>query len=241
MNVLAVLPTIPNRQHSETVIENLVRQGADVRVFLNGFETVPDGWPQANVVYNLSHTKRGPLVRYSVVAKGYDFVFFVDDDIVYPEDYIETTCRHLSVLGRGHAVGWHVSWWNNNNASFTDRGGLHCTGRCPRYLQVAYVGSGALALWADDFALLEAPVLDSCYEFEDDVWVSSRLAGKGIKLVRPPSNLDWIQLARPLPENTLWEIARADGFKRRESTVQQALEEVPAWRLNTRVWYLPPA
>ena len=229
MKTLAIMPTIPGRQTTRA-IDSLLRQGMDLRIYLNGFEDVPEGWPEG-IDYRASARKLGPAIRYSEAAEGYDFVCLVDDDLVYPSDYATSTLAHLERFGDKTAITWHGSFWPDGGETFGKRQLVHCGAQTPLYWRVPYTGSGVLSMHAQLFNGIAGPV-PSMFEFEDDIWVSSQLAKRGIEIVRPPSGRNWIVLAQPVPADTLWDRALADGFKKRNAAIQAALEDCPEWDLR---------
>ena len=232
MKTLAIMPTIPGRMTTLGVINGLLQNGVDLRVYLNGFSEVPSGWPQeTSIDYRVWPQMRGPSVRYSEVAEGYDFVCLVDDDLAYPPDYVASTLGYLKTLGPKVAITWHGSFWPDGGDTFGKRQLIHCGRKTPLYWHVPYTGSGVLSVHAEVFNAIAGPV-PSVYEFEDDVWVSSRLAKRGVKIYRPPSGADWIKVARPVPTDTLWDRAFADEFVARNEAIQLALDECPEWDLR---------
>ncbi len=253
MKTLAIMPTIPGRNFAQSVIKNFMLQGSDICVYLNGFDSLPH-WPSkindVCVWYERSEEKRGPIVRYSQKhltrpesfqfsgneMMTYDIILLIDDDIDYPDDYVEVCCRELQKMGPKSAVGWHVSWWlDSEKFKFQNRSGIHCKSINKDYCQVPYAGSGALALWVDDFNNVISEDIPKLYEFEDDVWVSSRLAQNGVQIIRPPSANRWIN---PIENNkdTLWIRASKDDFKERTAAIFHAMKVCPKWKLGPPQW-----
>ncbi len=230
MKILAIMPTVPGRKTTRKAVDSLLRQGVDLRVYLNGFEDVPEGWPE-EIDYRVWPKKRGPAIRYSEAAEGYDFVCLVDDDLVYPSDYVTSTLEHLERFGTKAVITWHGSFWPDGGETFAKRQLVSCAAQTPLYWHVPYTGSGVLNMRAQLFNAIAGPV-PSVFEFEDDVWISSRLAARGIQIYRPPSVGNWIRLAQPAPADTLWDRALADGFKERNAAMQAALEDCPQWDLH---------
>ena len=80
-------------------------------VLLNGHRGA-EGLPtDPRLIYRLNPPGTGPAVRLDEAAPDQDVVFFVDDDLIYPSDYISQTLRHLDALGPGCAVSYHVARW----------------------------------------------------------------------------------------------------------------------------------
>lgn len=228
--VLVVMPTIPERASTaRRVIESMLAQGVDMRVYLQGHDAILDGWPRTRRVDYIEGPRRGPLIRYSVSDEHHRYVLTLDDDIAYPNDYVSTTVGHLQRLGPGHAVGWHGSRWPRGSTAYVDRDLVSYAAGLDRDRRVTMVGSGVLGLHASDWQRLVQLDRPDVYEREDDVWVSSRLAALGVTCIRPPSAAGWIG-ETAAGQHGLWSAAVADSFASRDAVMRCAIEET-GWSL----------
>jgi glycosyltransferase involved in cell wall biosynthesis len=225
--VLAVMPTIPARQRTaRLVVQTLLQQQVDrFVVFLNGYPSNFSISDDPRMLPILTPFGTGPIVRYREGALGHSVVLTVDDDLVYPSDYVKVALRHLATLGRGIAISYHAAVWNSQDKSYAARSLLHYTGEYKDFMECNYLGSGTAVFWGEDFeSLREEP--PAILEQEDDIWMSAQLQRRGIRLVRPPSKRNWL---RSQPEacdaTALYTLASKDGFKAREQAIAFAEAE----------------
>lgn len=224
--VLAVMPTIPSRHKMALrVIYDMLRQGADLRVFLNGFSKIPEEFPRTSrIEYILNRKRTGPVSRYSIPVNAWEFVLFVDDDIIYPSNYVSRVTKFLQAKGSCTALCWHASYWEGRFSSFQKaRKVVAFTDRSEHERQVPYGGSGTMCLHAEVFDKIAGGKGLEHFEFHDDVWISASLGDLGVRLIRPPSESRWL---RPNGEasSTLWNEAAKDGFVQRDAAIRKAMK-----------------
>ncbi len=223
--VLVVMPTIPERASTAgAVIESMLRQGADMRVYMQGHSGVPSDWPRTRRIQYILGPRRGPLVRYSAPDEHHAFVLTADDDLAYPSDYVSTTIGHLRRLGPGHAVAWHGMVWPSGFSQYRDRQLTSFRAGVPDDVEVTMAGSGVLAMHAETWQRLVELDKPHAYDREDDVWVSSRLASLGIVCIRPRSGAEWI-VETDVGRDGLWRAAVSDQFVARDAAIRQAIVE----------------
>lgn len=112
--VTCSLASIPSREsHLEKVVGGLLGQGADVvQVFLNGYSSVPSFVTKMDsdrivVCRSQIHGDRGDAGKFfwSADAEGYQLI--CDDDLWYPDDYIDTMIAAIERHSRRAIVGVH--------------------------------------------------------------------------------------------------------------------------------------
>lgn len=88
MSVAIVMPTVPWRASSAlATIQCLLPQCDRFYVHLDEYAVIPAWVPKAVRCF-VHPQKRGPAVRFSVVPDE-EYVFFVDDDLRHPIDYVK--------------------------------------------------------------------------------------------------------------------------------------------------------
>jgi len=110
--IVANLATYPARRASlPEVVRSIVGQVDRLNIVFNQYDTVPGefhGIPGLHAVIP-EHDTRDTGKFYVDVSEA-DWVFFIDDDIVYPLDYVATSLHHIGELGLGSALyGYHGS------------------------------------------------------------------------------------------------------------------------------------
>lgn len=232
-HVTAIMPTIPSRASvAAKVVPRLLAQVSQLYLHLNGHEELPT-WARHPKIRPLRHPAgTGPAIRFSTLPKKGQYVLFVDDDLLYPADYVVQSVTALNRLGSGTAIAYHGSAWKRG-APPTFNGGrsiLPFYAGCPKDAPITYVGCGTLGLRLPDAARLDLKV-PKTFEFEDDVWISSAIARAGLRVFRPSSPKGWI-VATPAAYNGLYKAACKDKFEKRNRALTAALA-LGKWSLST--------
>jgi len=225
------MPTIPSRrQIAKHVIKTLLQQSVDkMVVFLNGYSEEEELVKDVRVHYVLNKQNMGPIVRYSVTSDEYRFVFCVDDDICFPPDYIDSSVSFLELLGENVAISYHAAVWPNGAGGYASRQLVHMSSEVSTFINCDYLGSGVSVFWQKDYKHLLDPKPE-LFTYEDDVWMSSQLSIRGVKLVRPPTRGNWLTfLPGATKKGALYRQAVSDRFCRRDKAIEFA-EEVYFWK-----------
>ena len=186
------MPTVPRRSASAAeVASRLLPQADSMIVHLNGHADVP-AWARDKRIRAIGHVAgTGPIVRLSVVPDA-DHVFFVDDDLAYPPDYVARSVAALMRLGLGSTVCYHAGYWPKGaKPSFAQRRTVMFSEQVGKDLRVSLMGSGTSCFHRTDLLHIDraAPKL---FEYDDDIWTSASCARKGIRMIRVPSARNWI-------------------------------------------------
>jgi glycosyltransferase involved in cell wall biosynthesis len=219
--VLAVMPTVPERRHAAVlVVQSLLQQAIDrIVVFLNGH---PSGYQISNdprVVHIYNPPGSGPIVRYREGALGHGVVLSVDDDLIYPPDYVEVARHHLATFGRGAAISYHAKLLNGQDKSYTALSLLHYSAASTDFVECDYLGSGTAIFWGEDFESLRGKPPD-LLQYEDDIWMSAQLHARRIRLVRPPTSKHWLRSQPAASDATsLYNLALNDRFAARQQAI----------------------
>jgi len=110
--VTVSLASIPSRHKAlREVIRRLIPQADRINVYLNGYGTKPDFLDHPKVVVEMSETcsfgDQGDAGKFfwADEVEGYHLV--VDDDVAYPEDFVQTLIRWVERYERRAVVGCH--------------------------------------------------------------------------------------------------------------------------------------
>ena len=162
-HVFASLATIPARVRGlRAVVEALLPQVDTLGVYLNGHERVPAFLDDERVVVARSRESgdRGDAGKFfwAGARRGYQLV--CDDDIAYPEDYVDRLVEGIERYGRRAAVGFHGSVLRDDVVDYhRSRTLLHFSRGLAADRAVHVLGTGvagyhasAIGVAPDDFA-----------------------------------------------------------------------------------------
>lgn len=123
--IIATVVTIPSRiSMFEKVVESIINQVDELRVYLNNVEEIPSYLKQKKITVE-SSKDFGDLADngkffWSNNMKGFHFT--IDDDIIYPSDYIKQLKKKLSQYQFNAVVGVHgVLIKKNSFKNYYDR------------------------------------------------------------------------------------------------------------------------
>lgn len=163
----------PRREKLKQVVESLLPQADRLYVYLNEYEEVPDFLRHSRITVELGGADanlrdNGKFFFASTLPRGYCFT--VDDDIVYPPDYVQTLIRKLEFYERQVVVGLHGTVFAQPMKSyFTGRKVMHFEHELPHDSVVHQLGTGTCAFHTD---LLRPPLSTFQSTGMADVWFS---------------------------------------------------------------------
>lgn len=223
---LVMATTKAREETAQKVVRGLLRHGVEAMVLhLNGYERVPK-WAQglpANVEVVVHPEDCGPAVRFSKLPET-RFVLTVDDDLVYPTDYVARTVAELEAHGPGTVVTWHGSWWEPGEAVLFQNRKCISFGSSSRADEpVRYLGCGASGFHRADLEQLCLEVPEA-FAMEDDCWLSLQCARQALAILRPvTSAAGWIGEHTCAAEG-LYQKAYAEAFHRRNARLADMVE-----------------
>ena len=215
--VTAQIATIPDREEMlKSVIASLLPQADHINVMLNNYDHTPDflGSPKVTAIH-LDNSKGDGAKFYGMKdVKGY--IFTCDDDLIYPEDYVQVMTDKLKqhdnrVILTNHGRIMEPKPVRN---SYTDRRGgsrnpdskFHCLLDAPRESALDIGGTGVMA-WHSDYFLPDYDRITLANMA--DIWVAKFAHEQGCKILHNPHKEGWIRYASRvlgLPDPpTIWD------------------------------------
>jgi len=155
--VVAGMASIPSRESTlRRAVSSLVFQVDRLHVVLNGYERVPDFLNLDRIVVHRSQTigEFRDNAKFFGLGHEDDGVFLaVDDDLVYPDDYVRQLLLHLDRHGHRAVVGVHGVRFAQPLVRFLDdREVFHFRERLDRDEVVDLLGTGTVAFHTRVFA-----------------------------------------------------------------------------------------
>ena len=189
----------PRLKQLKLAFGSLIDQVDLVFVYLNQYDEVPDFLNHPRVVVKIGGEDlrdNGKFYFTPAVPDGYCFT--VDDDIVYPKDYVQGLIRKIELYGRKACVGIHGTVFAKPFVSyFEGRRVLHFRQSLDRDHVVDQLGTGTLAFHTS----LWRP---SCEGYMEtgmvDAWVAVDARKREIPLVAVERKRAWLAPI-PVPES----------------------------------------
>lgn len=203
--VIAFLATYPARSGNLPRIVAAILPQCDVlNVYLNDYDVVPDCLKHEKVVAILGKFATGDLKdngKFFNVADYPDaYHLFIDDDLIYPPDYVQRLVAGIRSFGFRAIVGLHgVTYRDPVESYVNDRIVL------PFYAQslsafVDQLGTGTLGYHTSTFSIDL-----SAFETQEmaDLWFARHAAECGVPMVALERPGDWL-LAMPETDDTIF-------------------------------------
>ncbi len=185
----------------EKSIKSLIDQVDSIHVYLNDYEKVPEFLlknPKITFYLGKIYRDRGDTGKFyglNQVEEGY--FFSCDDDLIYPQDYVEKTVSFLNdnenkVIATYHGVILKEGRLNNY---YRDRKQIHYSRFQKTPIRVHLGGTGVMAFHVKSF---KPDITKFKYPNMADVWVGIQAQEKKIPIVCAPRIMNWIK-AEDLP------------------------------------------
>lgn len=185
----------PRQTQLRQAFNSLIDQVDLVFVYLNQYEQIPEFLKHPRVIVKMGGEDlrdNGKFYFTPAVPDGYCFT--VDDDIIYPKDYVQGLIRKIELYGRKACVGLHGTVFAKPMTSyFGGRRVLHFRQSLDRDHVVDQLGTGTLAFHTS----LWRP---SCEAYSEtgmvDAWVAVDARKESIPLIAVERKRAWLT---PIP------------------------------------------
>ena len=219
------MATQPGREESlREALASLLEQVDTVHVYLNGFREIPKWLRMDSVEAHLGPTlgDAGKFLRSGMAS---DYCLTVDDDIIYPPDYVEAMIDHVERLGRRVCVGVHGAVFSRMPVSdyYEDRLVHHYRESLGEDQAVHILGTGTLC-WHT--STIDISLQDFRIPNMADVWFALKAQQTHVPLVCIPRDRHWLRdTPQSSSQDSLW------GSREMADQQTQTVNGYGAWRL----------
>lgn len=217
------IASIKNRENSlEKTVLSLINQVDELHIYLNDYEKVPM-FLQNNdkIKFYLGKIYRdkgdtGKFYGLKDINDGY--YFSCDDDLIYPEDYVQKTISLLQANNNKIIVSYHgvILKTGKLDNYYRNRKQIHysCFQREP--VQVHIGGTGVMAFYIPNF---KPDISQFKYPNMADIWVGIQAQQNYIPIICGPRPLHWIKAEEIPMSETIY------GSKKNHDVQTQVLNE----------------
>ncbi len=193
--VTAYMATFPSRENVITkAILSLYKQVDELVVLTNGGMEIPD-LPNVSTYNTLDKIGDVGCVGKFVFAhewKGY--VLTVDDDFIYPENYVEETIKAIDKYQKKAVISWHgrtlfdySEKYKNGHKDF-----YQCCYDVDNDYAVNIIGTGVMGFHSDVFSSFPYDVREMPYTNSGDIFFSLSCDQRYIPMVVPKHKEGWL-------------------------------------------------
>lgn len=224
--VVAGMATIKSRENIlANTIESIIDQVDALHIYLNDHDRVPACCinPKITTYLGKIFKDRGDTGKFFCLDKELveekDFYFFsIDDDMIYPEDYVDKTVSFLIENNNKVIATHHGSLLKKGliDNYYRDRRQIHFSMFQREPQQVDIGGTGVMAFHTNLFV----PDLSKfMYPNMSDIWLSIQAKEQNIPIMLAPKNLGWIKAELLPQEETIY------GSKKNHDTQTSAIND----------------
>jgi len=201
--ISASVASIPSRQNLlARCIDSILPQVDILYVYLNNYENIPNflNSKKIKVLHSKFYGDKADIGKFYplVGAKGY--LFTIDDDLLYPNNYIESMINNIEKYCRTVFICVHGNILPNYKIKsyYKEKKGLHYAKELSEDTIIDIPGTGTLAFHSQ---LYEINELDFQLPFMTDISLYKILLSKNIPAVAIARNRFWIQSLFSTPDD----------------------------------------
>lgn len=192
MKVTCNIATYPAREQSlKKMLPSVIDQFDEVRVYFNQYPRVPKWVTDMGVKGTVGQdlTDNGKFFFLNVIEEP-EIYFTCDDDIIYPENYREYTCKVLEEAG-GIVTHHGRVLRGPMRKYYTAHKVYHCLTEVKDQIKLDVCGTGVTAHRTDTIRL-NGVAFDSRRKMTD-LLVSLEAAHEGVSITCPPHEKGWLK------------------------------------------------
>ncbi len=203
--ITATMATMPGREASllETV-ESIIDQVDELHIYFNNISSCPELESNAKIKCYFSENECGDLGdagKFFTCDQIRGYHFSIDDDIIYPGDYVSTMIQAIEQHERRVVVSCHgrlfeqlpvQSYYKGHTAAFS------CLGNVAVPVFAHVIGTGVLAFHSDTIKLQLA-----IFEYSNmaDIWFSKHCNENNVPRLIIPHIKGWLKLSNKYDDN----------------------------------------
>jgi hypothetical protein len=215
------------------VVSAILPQVDRLNVFLQGYKTIPTflNDPKITVVRGEDYPEvlaRGASAKFFWADKVHGYHFTIDDDIVYPADYVRYCIQKIEQYHRAAVVGFHgvlfkddVMAYTASSKKFRFRKSLfNFRSALDNDRSVHTLGTGVMAYHTDT---IKVSIKDFLTRSMDDIYWGILAQMQHVPLICIQRSADYLKPIEPLASNPLsvYEQARQDLGKEMLAVIQK--------------------
>lgn len=191
---IGMMASFPARKHSlKDVLTIILPQLDELRLYLNDYDEIPDFVRNPKIQVVLGKNAQGDLRDngkfYDLPTDDKSYIFTLDDDLNYPDDYVARMVHQIEMLGRACVCGVHgVIFPFDNFTKLDQREVFHFKDKSSGNF-VDLLGTGTTAWHSSVFcpSLDEFATKGTC-----DLWFAAAAAKRNVPLFAVPRGKNWL-------------------------------------------------
>ena len=195
------IATLPSRGHVLfDTIESIYDQVDKIIIGLNGHKTIPKILQRDKIECHFLNNEKGDAAKFFKVPEE-GFFFSMDDDLIYPKDYVKTTIKAL----KDHSVvSYHGRNFDYPIASYykSAKERYYCLEEVKKKVKVQVCGTGVTAF---DCSKVKITYDKFLLPNMADIWFSLECKKQGHDIYVLPHKKGWIEYNKKMNNDTIYE------------------------------------
>ncbi|MCW8469914.1 hypothetical protein OQJ19_04490 [Fluoribacter gormanii] len=195
--ITAKIASIPERAHQlKLTIKVLLKQVDRIQVYLNNYHKIPAFLEKKNIQVFTSqeYGDRGDVGKFYQIEEINGYVFTLDDDLIYPSDYVMTLLDKIESYGRKAFICTHANILPKRAISsyYKDKQGIHFAKQLEKDTPADIPGTGTLAFHTEHIKLTQNIFLTPNMS---DIWLAIYAKQNNIPIISVSRSAFWIKQA----------------------------------------------
>lgn len=210
----AQMATYPARENIlPMAVNSLINQVDRMNVMLNAYDHIPECCKHPKIQTQILDNAMTDGAKFFGIENVKGYVFTVDDDIIYPPDYIQKSIEAIEKYNRKYIITYHGRVWNPLpiTSFYRDRAAMY---RAIEGFEGDHIvqcgGDGVMAWHSDTFQMrydyVEGPDMSQ-------TWMALACNAAGVKQIAIGHPLGWLKPIDLDIEDTIWYRQQADGVQ----------------------------
>lgn len=196
--ITAKIASIPERiSQLEITIQFFLHHVDRLDVYLNNYPSVPDFLkaPKIQVFTSQDSGDKGDIGKFYQIDSVSGYVLTLDDDLIYPEDYIHKMVEKIDHYQRNAFICVHANLLPKHKLSsyYQDKLGIHFEKKLERDTRVHIPGTGTLGFHTDNIKLSQSIFL---VPNMTDIWLAVYAHENKIPIISIERQDNWLLQAR---------------------------------------------
>jgi glycosyltransferase involved in cell wall biosynthesis len=212
---IGAMATFPPRHESlKATIASILPQLDQLILYLNAYDDIPEVARHPKIRVICGDKALGDLRDngkfFDLPQDDNTYIFTLDDDLLYPPDYVARMIHFIEVLGRSSVVGVHgVIFPKENFTQLSQRETFHFSRGCLGHF-VDLLGTGTVA-WHS--STLKLSLSDFGTKGVCDLWFAVAAAKNMVPLFCIPRERGWVNICERFAENLYQEaLLQPEGY-----------------------------
>ena len=179
----------------EKAIDSIYSQVEVVRVCLNGFDTIPAFLNRENIITHIPKKDLADNGKFFWATNSNEYYFTIDDDIIYPPDYVERSLKAIKQYDEKTILTYHgVILKPQIQDYYLDRCVLPFASPLKRDLPVDVGGTGVMLINTNGVSINHRSFKTLRMA---DIWIAKSAFEQGCRIVCVNRSGEWLVCNKP--------------------------------------------